>query len=269
MAVLGTLQGFLHFSLQLRGKEELLVTVVNRGTVGLSSTLAACLGTHEQTTDSDCGSPRSSDTVPAYTRLDEPQNEELLPASPDDQEAAIPPPGSSLFLLAAYARYGRPYVWLRSSPPNGVLPGARYDRPLPLLSTQHWSDHDVSVWDVIADLVSICSDPRSSPPVPFAMDQAWLLSLPYTARLFATGAAIHFLQSLFLKGGSKYCCALLGEILSLTRLHLDALQQEARRRTDSSPDSSLTTSHLSQLPTPTDECETFTRPTTNVTGADG
>ena len=48
----------------------------------------------------------------------------------------------------------------------------------------------------------------------------------------------------------------LGELLSLTRLHLDSLQQEALRRTDSSPDSSLT-SHLSQLPTATDECETF------------
>uniref|UniRef100_A0A8C4QMD3 Si:dkey-19b23.7 n=1 Tax=Eptatretus burgeri TaxID=7764 RepID=A0A8C4QMD3_EPTBU len=238
--------GFQHFSLRLRGREELLVTVVNRETVGSRF-------------QSDRGSPRSSDTAPVRASdcsLDEQQNEELLPASPGDQEAAIPPPGSSLFLLAAYARYGRPYVWLRSSPPNVIPPGACCDRPLPLPSTQHWLDHDVSVWDVIADLVSFCSDSRSSPPNPFAIDYAWLLILPHTARLFATGAAIHFLQSLFLKGDSRYHSALLGELLSLTRLHLDSLQQEALRRTDSSPDSSLT-SHLSQLPTATDECETF------------
>lgn len=61
---------------------------------------------------------------------------------------------------------------------------------------------DSKVWDVIADLVAICTCP--SPPNPFAVDVDYFTALPSTERVMATAAMLSLLRSILAAGTHRY-----------------------------------------------------------------
>ena len=61
---------------------------------------------------------------------------------------------------------------------------------------------DVKVWDVLTELVEICTAP--CPPNPFAVDLDYFKSLQLPERALASAAMIAFLQKLIASGPHHY-----------------------------------------------------------------
>ncbi|RUP48561.1 hypothetical protein BC936DRAFT_144394 [Jimgerdemannia flammicorona] len=152
------------------------------------------------------------------------------PISPIDKELQRDEEKTA-FLIAGYARYKCPYVWLRSNhrklvqlPDNEELDA---DIPLKLDTTALWktqgttliytvvSDTDgaylvflsihgavntfkifrnppVPLWDIIAEIITLTLTP--SPPNPFEVDTYYFETLPLEECVTTTGAMIDFLQ---------------------------------------------------------------------------
>uniref|UniRef100_A0A3P8SAJ4 Si:dkey-19b23.7 n=1 Tax=Amphiprion percula TaxID=161767 RepID=A0A3P8SAJ4_AMPPE len=167
LALLGSLQGFKYFQPWLRGKEELLLTVVNEDLVSF------CLQNVEPSSE-----------------------EHLLPASPSEREIAVPEVNCTLFLLAGYVKYGRPYAWIRSNHERLVNIGGTdsmvKDTPMKLKSIADWQTRGIRVWDIVSELVCLCTVP--SPTNPFALDMCYIKSLPLPDRFLVTGALLNFLE---------------------------------------------------------------------------
>lgn len=160
---------------------------------------------------------------------------------------------STLFLIAGYARYNCPYVWVSSVYTNDyytrlrlsvlkseLLLSFRFGRimndwldwvvktrprktfpfssnPLQtgrkqvkwaISNSNHWRSHvsicwaEAKVWDVIAELVHICTSP--SPPNPFAVDIEYFEALSVRERVLATAAMINLLRSVLASGSHRY-----------------------------------------------------------------
>lgn len=56
----------------------------------------------------------------------------------------------------------------------------------------------VRVWDVVSELVTLCTVP--SPSNPFALDMRYIKNLPLPDRFLATGALLHFLETYVVYG---------------------------------------------------------------------
>ncbi|XP_069771748.1 uncharacterized protein [Narcine bancroftii] len=156
----------------------------------------------------------------------------------------------TLFLLAGYAKYRRPYVWLRSHPRQQLRSTAGLstpsDCPLKLVSTQDPPQGAGLIWEIIAELVNLCTHPP--PPNPFSLDLRHFECLPLTERFLASGATISFLQKLLIDGDREkpYYSKVVEELWTLTRLHVRALlevqklklrereEEEQREREDDS-----------------------------------
>ena len=61
---------------------------------------------------------------------------------------------------------------------------------------------DAKVWDVIEELVHICTSP--SPPNPFAVDMDYFEALPVRERTLATAAMVSLLRSILASGTHRY-----------------------------------------------------------------
>ncbi|XP_027143822.1 uncharacterized protein si:dkey-19b23.7 isoform X2 [Larimichthys crocea] len=224
LALLGSLQGFKYFQPWLRGKEELLLTVVNEdlgwrspGFVvsrasSFSSTSSCNSSDVSRSSSSPCLDSRSSSPLPGeppgprepqshtktqpQTARDTSSEEHLLPASPSEREIAVPEVNCTLFLLAGYVKYGRPYAWIRSNHERLVNIGGTdsmvKDTPMKLKSIADWQTRGIRVWDVVSELVSLCTIP--SPSNPFALDMRYIKSLPLPDRFLVTGALLNFLE---------------------------------------------------------------------------
>ncbi|KAM8972617.1 uncharacterized protein RCH25_018366 [Pelodytes ibericus] len=215
LALLGSLQGFRYFQPWLRGREEILMTVINedlncpslRSPVSLSS-------------ESSCHIPvfGSDQTPHRVSAL-------LPPASPCDREIAIPETHCTLFLLAAYAKYGRPYVWVRSNHQRLDQDDLTLkDTPLTLQSSAEWGRKDVGVWNVVWDVVNACVSPP--PRNALAVDFIYLRTLPLSERCLSSGALIGFFHSLLLREprGTPLYTYVWEELGELTRLHAQSLR---------------------------------------------
>lgn len=137
---LGTLRGFQHFEVEMRGREELLVMVA------LDAPLHAPLQSAPLATDSS--HPPAS-----------PCSRERSPSG----EGEVPDRGDKIvFLLGGYAHYNCPYVWVRKGHsllgPSFEHPDTM-DMPLRLKSTEAWNNRTVSAWEIVAELVSVYSLP--------------------------------------------------------------------------------------------------------------
>ncbi|KAJ0055451.1 hypothetical protein NL108_003819, partial [Boleophthalmus pectinirostris] len=128
--------------------------------------------------------------------------EHLLPASPSEREMAIPEVNCTLFLVAGYVKYGRPYAWIRSNHERlvniGGIDSMVKDTPMKLKSITDWQTQGIRVWDVVSELVSLCTVP--SPSNPFALDLRYVKSLPLTDRFLVTGALLNFLEMYIVYG---------------------------------------------------------------------
>eukprot|EP00899_Mesostigma_viride_P004104 jgi/Mesvir1/13695/Mv02128-RA.1 len=164
----GTLRHFRHFSLYLRGREELLVNL------------------HANP---------SAARAPGFSMMSTVGG--LPPASPATSDVGEDTGSDIVFLIGAYARYKWPYVWLRTCPrwlesaPGGKL---EKDTPLYLNTTKSWKANGYRVWDILEELVVMNVFPSATNP--FQVDFASLEATPGLEQALMAGALAHFLQEL-------------------------------------------------------------------------
>ncbi|XP_056299252.1 uncharacterized protein si:dkey-19b23.7 [Pseudoliparis swirei] len=269
LALLGSLQGFKYFQPWLRGKEELLLTVVNEDlgwrSPGFAVSRASSYSSTSSCNSSDVSPSSSSPSLgsrgssplpgeppgprdpppPSHTHtraqpqaVREPRGaEHLLPASPSEREIAVPEVNCTLFLLAGYVRYGRPYAWIRSNHERLVNIGGTdsmvKDTPMKLKSIADWQTRGIRVWDVISELVCLCTVP--SPSNPFALDVRYIQSLPLPDRFLVTGALLNFLEMYVVYGNQDelHYDKVVEEVRPLRRLHVQSLLEFQRHRESS------------------------------------
>lgn len=273
LALLGSLQGFKYFQPWLRGKEELLLTVVNEDLGWRSPGFVVSRASSSASATSSCNSSnvspsssspsvdsRSSSPLPgepAAPRDPEPQTrtktqpqtprdpcseEHLLPASPSEREIAVPEVNCTLFLLAGYVKYGRPYAWIRSNHERLVNIGGTdsmvKDTPMKLKSISDWQTRGIRVWDIVSELVCLCTVP--SPSNPFALDMRYIKSLPLPERFLVTGALLNFLEMYVVYGNRDelHYDKVVEEVKPLRRFHVQSLLELQRHRETSGPSSS-------------------------------
>ncbi|XP_066538095.1 uncharacterized protein si:dkey-19b23.7 isoform X2 [Hoplias malabaricus] len=160
----------------------------------------------------------------------------LLPASPSEKEIAVPEINCTLFLLAGYAKYGRPYAWIRSNHERLVNIGGTdslvKDTPMKLKSITDWvlTSQGTQVWDVVNELVGLCTMPP--PDNPFSLDMRYLQTLHLPERFLVTGALLNFLEMIVVQGSpvEPFYDMVVKEIKPLRQLHFQSLAELQRLR---------------------------------------
>lgn len=119
----------------------------------------------------------------------------VIVRSPAGDNADAASAGQTVFLLAGYELYQRPYVWvrqpvscicpalfdltrfgclvqLRSASPILSLSESAEDMPLSLETTERWSHANlhVPIWEIVAELVSLCVSPKPTNPFEMALE---------------------------------------------------------------------------------------------------
>ncbi|XP_020897235.1 uncharacterized protein LOC110236092 isoform X2 [Exaiptasia diaphana] len=246
----GCLKGFKYFALYLRGREELICRVLNEP---MSQEI---LSYYTSTYSEKMKPGKSSFSFEAQPSL--PRNDQSLimstntqkslsgygfmdiglpPASPSERDIDLKDEKSTLFLIAAYARYNCPYVWVRSnherlvSFTGGDDETKLKDSPLKLKTTAAWKQKDTKLWDIIGEIVKLCMYP--APFNPFAIDFKYFEGLPLGERLISTGAMVNFLQKVVSSGDHVYNARVFDDLEELTRqhfrdLHLFGKQQKGK-----------------------------------------
>uniref|UniRef100_A0A672J0V1 Si:dkey-19b23.7 n=1 Tax=Salarias fasciatus TaxID=181472 RepID=A0A672J0V1_SALFA len=195
----------------LRGKEELLLTIVNEDLVSFMLPPARW--------------PQTSNN--AEEKKDRSLHLSVL--SLPVQEV-----NCTLFLLAGYVKYGRPYAWIRSNHERLVNIGGTdsmvRDTPMKLRSIADWQTRGTRVWDVVSELVCLCTVP--SPSNPFALDMRYIKGLPLPDRFLVTGALLGFLETYVVYGNRDDFSVfpVVEEVKPLRRLHVQALLELQRTR---------------------------------------
>ncbi|XP_078056900.1 uncharacterized protein LOC144481640 [Mustelus asterias] len=158
----------------------------------------------------------------------------LPPASPCDREIVLPELNCTLFLLACYAKYQCPYVWIRSNCQRLVKTTggswAARDSPLKLNATQDWQRNEGQIWEIVAELVELCTWPP--PSNPFTLDIRYFETLPLMERFLASGAMANFLQRIIIYGNreKRYYTKVLEELEILNKFHVKALHQIQKQK---------------------------------------
>eukprot|EP01137_Pigoraptor_chileana_P010347 Opistho-2@59812 len=206
----GVVSGFKHFRMYLRGREELLVTVYNDRATPHHSRASSAVNLHK---------------APSFRTLFSGHGENSpAPASPSMNEGTLEDPDETAFLLAAYARYKCPYVWLRTnhrrllaltSPENSV--SVDRDRPVRLRTTEEWKVRDVKAWEIIAEIVRV--GVRPPPSNPFAIDRAMFSDMSSMEVVLATGALLNFLIKVYTSPECTFSDKVLEDIRFLLRRH--------------------------------------------------
>eukprot|EP00730_Choanoeca_flexa_P000524 TRINITY_DN10232_c0_g1_i2.p1 TRINITY_DN10232_c0_g1~~TRINITY_DN10232_c0_g1_i2.p1 ORF type:complete len:258 (+),score=20.19 TRINITY_DN10232_c0_g1_i2:513-1286(+) len=197
----GTIKGFAHLSLAVRGKEELIVSIHHE-----TQTNAHDSGPNfrnlPRNEHSLLLSSRTQRSLSGYGHIDV----GLPPASPSELDrTAESDTSSTSFLIAAYAKYSCPYVWIRTNHDRIVKlsgsPSTSKDKPLRLQTTANWLEQDLHLWDILEELIAICIHPR--PMNPFALDEAYLETLAGPSGIIRSGALLNFLHAIRLHNPSS------------------------------------------------------------------
>ncbi|XP_019644009.1 PREDICTED: uncharacterized protein LOC109485052 isoform X1 [Branchiostoma belcheri] len=235
----GAIKGFQYFTLYLRGREELLCSIINE----LKPESGVPLSTHISTEKSSELPLNKSEkqgsslmlSIGTQQRLSglAHMNIGLPPASPSDKEITPVAPDQTLFLIAGYARYNCPYVWIRSHHHRLVnlthASSADKDNPLKLNATNNWGREEIHLWDILAELVHLCTVP--APRNPFALDLVYFQQLPLADRVTSTGAMVWLLQQILKSSGNKeYTGKVFEDLHDVTKLHFHSMQQWAREK---------------------------------------
>ncbi|KAK0061107.1 hypothetical protein Bpfe_009635 [Biomphalaria pfeifferi] len=242
LANFGSVRGFKHFSCYLRGKEELLVSVKNKvqgSTTSIINTtlplppakkpLCATDSFNSYNLPYDKSSIVFSLQTQTQLRGRQDREADLLPASPSEEESQQPKDDVTLFLIAGYARYSCPYVWVRSNHRRlFTLSGdkdADKDSPLKLKSTSKWQDEDVKIFDIVAEIVKLCTYP--APRNPFEVDLDYFNFLKQPDQLLASAAMTFLLQKIVIQSSENkvYIAKVFEELQLLARIHFKSLRE--------------------------------------------
>lgn len=124
----------------------------------------------------------------------------VAPASPCDRELEKDS-SKTVFLIAGYARYKRPYVWLRSNhtrlvkqKPNQEIDT---DNPVKLETVADWATKDIRLWQMIDEIMSLAV--AKKPDNPFEVDHDYFNSLSVEGSLILSGAMLDFLRKIYLR----------------------------------------------------------------------
>lgn len=250
----GSVKGFKFFRFYLRGREELLITVMNqpRNITPLPSPASSFgeryLKEHlPRNQDSLMISGRTQRRLSGYGYI----NVGLPPASPSDREITPHDELSTTFLIAAYARYNCPYVWVRTnherlirlesqqhsnSQKDADADAKAKDSPLKLKTTSAWANKVVKVWDVIAEIVEVCCQP--SPANPLAVDHSYFASLEGLDKILESSAMVYFLQRVLDSGSHPFDDKVANDLRLLGQMHFEAVHDVMGSDTASSSSSS-------------------------------
>ncbi|KAH3807257.1 uncharacterized protein LOC127833664 [Dreissena polymorpha] len=240
MLKFGTVKGFKHFAMYMRGREEMVLSVVNTPQMLSSATPIA--------PESLPVDKRKLSKSESFSSMNLPYDQRSLmlsirsqmilsthgvkdvglpPASPSEEESLVTDDRSTLFLIAGYGRYSCPYVWVRSNHERLVkLTGSSREKdcPLKLKSTLKWKDQDIFVWDIVAELVKLCTYP--SPRNPFEIDFDYFKLLPLSEKVLATVAMMNVLQKIlvYTPDHKIYAGQVFEELQLITKQHFTALE---------------------------------------------
>ena len=189
----GSLQGFRHFSVELRGREELLLTVHCKSSARSPSSSS---GSPNRSSPGGSGSPSRAHSLaransgasstsgtqglPLYLQPE--PNARLVPMRESSSGGPLPPASpcqreplgrtpddegessSAVFLGGGYAHYNCPYVWVRAghSLIGSFGTDEQLDAPLLLESTQAWRERTVHAWEIVAELVGAVVTPNKA-----------------------------------------------------------------------------------------------------------
>ncbi|PIK39771.1 hypothetical protein BSL78_23392 [Apostichopus japonicus] len=253
MLAVGCVRGFKYFSMYLRGKEEMVCTVLNEPVTPRSSTPVSTEGGQVFFSGSQPELPvdqkdlmlsqGTQKRLSGYGYMDI----GLPPASPSEREITPARQDSTLFLLAGYGKYSCPYVWVRSNHDRLVKLNeenkCNKDSPLRLKTTSAWNEKDIRAWEILAELVKL--NTRPSPSNPFAVDLQYFDSLDIGERVIALGAMSHLLQQIFSHGPDKAYAGLVADDLKeVTRRHFKDLLLLMKQH----PQSAVQSSHVRSDP---------------------
>ncbi|KAI9470520.1 MAG: hypothetical protein EXX96DRAFT_622731 [Benjaminiella poitrasii] len=183
--LLGTLRGFKHFETFLRGKEELILcifTAQHHKSDRNSATLMPFSSEAQQ---------KSSSKMQPWTS---PKLISLLDKDLRKETDRV------VFLVAGYTKYQCPYVWLRSFQDQLIQNQQRQDNPLFLSKTIDWKTQNVSLWEIVAELVLITTNPKN----PFEIDFDYIDSLPVEETVLLTSALLSFLETVWIEASPDY-----------------------------------------------------------------
>ncbi|KAJ1510369.1 hypothetical protein HMI54_014610, partial [Coelomomyces lativittatus] len=140
----------------------------------------------------------------------------LPPASPCDRELEKDHTKTA-FLVAGYARYKCPFVWLRTNHSAFIKSSnsSSHDDPIKLNSVSQWKTSD-TIWlgDIIAEILFSVITPKISNP--FEINHAFFDTLPTEESIICCGALLRFLQRIFLSDAT-YATLVLNDIHLLTK----------------------------------------------------
>ncbi|ORY03524.1 hypothetical protein K493DRAFT_404960 [Basidiobolus meristosporus CBS 931.73] len=213
---MGCLKGFRFFELYLRGREELLLQVYRQGDRGAKKpapSKAFQIAKAQKSSGISHRTQKQMKLMPSGP---------MLPATTPLDHDLQRDQTRTAFLIAGYARYKRPYVWLRSNHKELLkleidsTSNKDADNPLKLDSIAQWKANEVKVWDVIAEIVTLTQDP--APINPFAINHDFFDSLPVEECVFATGALISVLQKIYLSN-VPYADQVMSDIQQLHQRH--------------------------------------------------
>jgi len=205
----GTLRGFKHFEAELRGREELLVTLQ------LGSEPSSSIGI-EPMSQSSALPPAS----PCNREKESPRWEDLKPSDIGLGQKVV-------FLIGGYAHYNCPYVWVREG--HSLLGPAfehadAMDVPVRLNTTQAWRNRAVAVWEIVAELVVAYASP--SPSNPFEMRPGAVEDLPLMDALLASAGLAAFLREVHVSG-TPYAPHVEPDLLRVLDFHFTRLPKAA------------------------------------------
>ncbi|KAG0177243.1 hypothetical protein DFQ29_005062 [Apophysomyces sp. BC1021] len=160
----GSLRGFKHFEVFLRGREELLLSVYDP-----KKTLPA---------------RREPSTLMPVALLQH-RVQEPKPWSPADQDLKNEN-DRTVFLVAGYARYKCPYVWTTENDT---------DNPLMLKTTTKWKTQETALWEIIWEIIAMTADVAN----PLALEKSYIDNLPIDESISLSGALVDFLQTVWIQ----------------------------------------------------------------------
>ncbi len=200
---MGVLSGFKHFRVEVRGREELLVTV------NMDDPKSPTRPKPPQHTPTHHGHRPTQHTDDG--------DEGLPPASPAQREGYAPrwkKKGHAVFLIGSYAHYGIPLVWVRSGHEKLSCFGAgeQHDQPIKLSSTSLWEERFVHAWEVLAELVERFSP--AAPHNPFELTPGFADGLPPTDALLLNCGLVALISDIALSD-AKYATAVEADLLEL------------------------------------------------------